>query len=148
MANMSIASLRRDFLQSIDCFVCNVQEAGILFAAEFEQLEPEELCAELVERLKSARIPSLVVTMGSRGAVYADMEGNSGYCPPYSVRVRDTTGAGDAFCAGIAIGLTYGKTVAESCEIGARLASSVITVSENTCPRFLPQELGLDVAVE
>ena len=148
VANMSIASLRRDFLQSIDCFVCNVQEAGILFAAEFEQLEPEELCAELVERLKSARIPSLVVTMGSRGAVYADMEGNSGYCPPYSVRVRDTTGAGDAFCAGIAIGLTYGKTVAESCEIGARLASSVITVSENTCPRFLPQELGLDVAVE
>ena len=148
VANMSIASLRRDFLQSIDCFVCNVQEAGILFAAEFEQLEPEELCAELVERLKSARIPSLVVTMGSRGAVYADMEGNSGYCPPYSVRVRDTTGAGDAFCAGIAIGLTYGKTMGESCEIGARLASSVITVSENTCPRFLPQELGLDVAVE
>lgn len=148
VANMSIASLRRDFLQSIDCFVCNVQEAGILFAAEFEQLEPEELCAELVERLKSARIPSLVVTMGSRGAVYADMDGNSGYCPPYSVRVRDTTGAGDAFCAGIAIGLTYGKTMSESCEIGARLASSVITVSENTCPRFLPQELGLDVVVE
>jgi len=148
VANMSIASLRRDFLQSIDCFVCNVQEAGILFAAEFEQMEPEELCAELVERLKSARIPSLVVTMGSRGAVYADMEGNSGYCPPYSVRVRDTTGAGDAFCAGIAIGLTYGKTMGESCEIGARLASSVITVSENTCPRFLPQELGLDVTVE
>lgn len=148
VANMSIASLRRDFLQSIDCFVCNVQEAGILFAAEFEQLEPEELCAELVERLKSARIPSLVVTMGSRGAVYADMDGNSGYCPPYSVRVRDTTGAGDAFCAGIAIGLTYGKTMGESCEIGARLASSVITVSENTCPRFLPQELGLDVVVE
>ena len=148
VANMSIASLRRDFLQSIDCFVCNVQEAGILFAAEFEQLGPEELCAELVERLKSARIPSLVVTMGSRGAVYADMEGNSGYCPPYSVRVRDTTGAGDAFCAGIAIGLTYGKSMAEACEIGARLASSVITVSENTCPRFLPQELGLDVQVE
>ena len=148
VANMSIASLRRDFLQSIDCFVCNVQEAGILFAAEFEQLEPEELCAELVERLRSAQIPSLVVTMGSRGAVYADMEGNSGYCPPYSVRVRDTTGAGDAFCAGIAIGLTYGKTMAESCEIGARLASSVITVSENTCPRFLPQELGLDIEVE
>jgi pseudouridine kinase len=147
VANMSIASLRRDFLQSIDCFECNVQEAGILFAAEFEQLEPEELCAELVERLKSARIPSLVVTMGSRGAVYADMEGNSGYCPPYSVRVRDTTGAGDAFCAGVAIGLTYGKTMLESCEIGARLASSVITISENTCPRFLPQELGLDVEV-
>ena len=148
VANMSIASLRRDFLQSTDCFVCNVQEAGILFAADFEELSPQELCAELVERLKNARIPSLVVTLGSRGAVFADENGNSGYCPPYSVRVRDTTGAGDAFCAGVAIGLTYGKSMMEACEIGSRLASSVITVSENTCPRFLPQELGLDITVE
>ena len=147
VANMSIASLRRDFLQSIDCFVCNVQEAGILFAADFEELSPDELRMELVERLKNARIPSLVVTMGSRGAVFADDNGNSGHCLPYSVRVRDTTGAGDAFCAGVAIGLTYGKSMMEACEIGSRLASSVITVSENTCPRFLPQELGLDIEV-
>ena len=47
-----------------------------------------------------------------------------------------------------AIGLTYGKTMREAVEIGTRLASSVITVSENVCPRFLPQELGLDVKIE
>jgi pseudouridine kinase len=148
VANMSIASLRRDFLQSIDCFVCNVQEAGILFAADFEELSPEELGREMVERIRSAKIPSMVVTIGSRGAVYANADGSYGHCPPNSVRVRDTTGAGDAFCAGVAIGLTYGKNMMEACEIGSRLASSVITVSENTCPRFLPQELGLDVEVE
>ncbi len=148
VANMSIASLRRDFLQSIDCFVCNVQEAGILFAADLDELSPEALGPDLVERLRSARIPSMVVTMGSRGAVYADWDGNHGVCPANPVRVRDTTGAGDAFCAGVAIGLTYGKSMAESCDIGSRLASSVITISENTCPRFLPQELGLDVTVE
>ena len=148
VANMSIASLRRDFLQSIDCFVCNVQEAGILFAADLDELSPEELGPDLVERLRSARIPSMVVTEGSRGAVYADWDGNYGVCPANPVRVRDTTGAGDAFCAGVAIGLTYGKSMAESCDIGSRLASSVITISENTCPRFLPQELGLDVTVE
>lgn len=148
VANMSIASQRRDFLQSVNCFVCNVQEAGILFADEFEQLSPAELAKELVERLKSARIPSMVVTMGSQGAVWADETGACGICPAQTVRVRDTTGAGDAFCAGVAMGLTYGKTLAESCEIGSRLASSVITLVENVCPRFLPQELGLDVEVE
>ncbi len=148
VANMSIASQRRDFLQSVNCFVCNVQEAGILFADEFEQLSPAELAKELVERLKSARIPSMVVTMGSQGAVWADETGACGICPAQTVRVRDTTGAGDAFCAGVAMGLTYGKTLAESCEIGSRLASSVITMVENVCPRFLPQELGLDVEVE
>lgn len=148
VANMSIASQRRDFLQSIDCFVCNEQEAGILFVCDFSDLTPEELCEELSRRVVSARIPSMVVTMGSRGAVYADMNGDKGVYPARKVKVRDTTGAGDAFCAGVAIGLTYGKTMREAVEIGTRLASSVITVSENVCPRFLPQELGLDVKIE
>ena len=148
VANMSIASQRRDFLQSIDCFVCNALEAGILFVTDFSEMGPEELCEALSERVISARIPSMVVTMGSRGAVYADMNGGKGICPAEKVKVRDTTGAGDAFCAGVAIGLTYGKSMSDAVEIGTRLASSVITVSENVCPRFLPQELGLDIPVE
>ena len=48
---------------------------------------------------------------------------------------------------GATIGLTYGKTLAESCEIGTRLAASTICTSGNVCPRFLPEEFGLDVAV-
>ena len=147
VANMSIASQRRDFLQSTACFVCNVLEAGILFVTDFSQLSPEELCEELSQRVISARIPAVVVTMGSKGSVYADMQGNKGVCPAETVQVRDTTGAGDAFCAGVAMGLTYGKTMPEALEIGTRLAASVITVSENVCPRFLPRELGLDVEV-
>lgn len=147
VANMSIASQRRDFLQSTDCFVCNVLEAGILFVTDFSQLSPEELCEELSRRVISARIPAVVVTLGSKGSVYADMQGNKGVCPAETVQVRDTTGAGDAFCAGVAMGLTYGKTMPEALEIGTRLAASVITVSENVCPRFLPRELGLDVEV-
>ena len=147
VANMSIASQRRDFLQFTDCFVCNVLEAGILFVTDFSRLSPEELCEELSHRVVSARIPAVVVTLGSKGSVYADMRGNKGVCPAETVQVRDTTGAGDAFCAGVAVGLTYGKTMPEALEIGTRLAASVITVSENVCPRFLPRELGLDVPV-
>ena len=60
------------------------------------------------------------------------------------VDVVDTTGAGDSFCAGVSIGLTYGKTLAQACEIGAMLAASVIVTTENVCPRFLPRELGID----
>ena len=148
VANMSIATQRRDFLQSVDCFVCNVQEAGILFVSDFSSLSPEELCRVLSESLANADFPSMIVTMGSRGAVYADKNGLCGVCPANSVTVRDTTGAGDAFCAGVVIGLTYGKNMPEAVEIGTRLAASVITVSENVCPRFRPQELGLDIEVE
>ena len=147
VSNMVIASQRRDFLQSIDCFVCNLQEAGILFVDDFSKLEPDALAEELHQRIVKAKIPAMVVTMGSRGAVYASLNGERGYYPPESVVVRDTTGAGDAFCAGVAIGQTYGKDLRDSVRIGTHLAASVITVSESTCPRFLPKELGLDIEV-
>ena len=148
VANMSIASQRRDFLQSIDCFVCNVQEAGILFVQDFSGMSPEEMSVELSKCVISARIPSMVVTMGGQGAVYADMQGKRGVYPARRVKVRDTTGAGDAFCAGVAIGLTYGEDISHAVEIGTHLASSVITVSENVCPRFQPKELGLNIEAE
>ena len=147
VSNMSIAVHRRDFLQRFDCFICNQLEAGILFMDDYEGKTPEELCDILSERVTRARIPAMVVTMGGQGAVYADYEGNKGICPAKKVQVKDTTGAGDAFCAGLVIGLTYGKSMPEAIEIGSSLAASVITSSENVCPRFLPEELGLDVEI-
>lgn len=147
VSNMAIASQRRDFFQSIDCFVCNLLEAGILFVSDFSSLTPEELAEELYERICKANIPSMVVTLGENGSVYADRSGERGFYPSESVLVRDTSGAGDAFCAGVAIGLTYGKPLRDAVRIGTHLAASVIMLSENTCPRFLPKELGLDIEV-
>ena len=147
VANMSIALERRDFLKSIDCFVCNIQEAGILFSDDYSGKTPAEMIPIIAANVKAAQIPSMIVTMGGDGAVYADMEGDMGFCPARRVEVKDTTGAGDSFCAGVAIGLTYGKSLAQSCEIGAHLAASVIVTSESVCPRFLPRELGLDMDV-
>ena len=144
VANMSIAVERRDFLKQIDCFVCNEQEAGILFVEEFEGLEPEQLREKLLAKVTAAAIPSMVVTMGDKGSVYAERNGESGVFPASRVRVMDTTGAGDAFCAGVAAGLTYGKDLRGAVELGTKLAAAVITVSENVCPRFLPEELGLE----
>lgn len=50
----------------------------------------------LSERLQVANIPSMVITMGGDGSVYADIHGNKGFCPAKKVDVRDTTGAGDS----------------------------------------------------
>ena len=147
VANMSIALERRDFLQSIDCFVCNIQEAGILFSDDYSAKTPEEMIEIISKKVQAAQIPSMIVTMGGAGAVYADMHGDKGFCPARRVEVKDTTGAGDSFCAGVSIGLTYGKSLKEACEIGSMLAASVIVTSENVCPRFLPRELGLDMDV-
>lgn len=145
VSNMSIAAERRDLIKNFDCFICNELEAGILFLDDYSEKTPEELRDIIGTNVNKANIPAMIVTMGERGAVYATMDGEKGICPARNVQVKDTTGAGDAFCAGVTIGLTYGKTMAESVEIGTHLAASVITSSENVCPRFLPKELGLDV---
>ncbi len=148
VGNMSIALERRDFLKSIDCFVCNIQEAGMLFFDDYTSKTPDEMIPVLREKVQAARIPNMIVTMGGSGAVYASLDGNSGFCPARKVEVKDTTGAGDSFCAGVAIGLTYGKSLQEACQIGSMLAASVIVTTEAVCPRFLPRELGLDIDVE
>ena len=143
VSNMSIAIERRDFLRKTECFVCNQQEAGILFSEDYENVSPEDLADILLERIRSATISKMVVTMGDKGAVYADENGDKGVYPALKVDVIDTTGAGDAFFSGVCIGLTYGKTLREACAIGTRLSSTVICTSENICPRFMPEEFGL-----
>jgi len=148
VSNMSIAIERRDFFKKFDCFICNEQEAGMLFLDDYSEKTPEELRDILSEKVQRAKIPAMVVTMGGKGAVYADVQGNKGICLAKKVQVKDTTGAGDAFCAGVSAGLTYGKTLPEAIEIGSTLAASVIVSLDNVCPRFQPEELGLNIVAE
>ncbi|MBO6130268.1 MAG: bifunctional hydroxymethylpyrimidine kinase/phosphomethylpyrimidine kinase [Pseudobutyrivibrio sp.] len=148
VSNMSIAVERRDFLTKVECFVCNIQEAGILFMDDYSNKTNEEMQEILAKKIQGAQIKKMIVTMGGDGAVYADIDGNTGFVPARKVDVKDTTGAGDSFFAGVTIGLTYGKTMVEACEIGATLAASVIVTSDNVCPRFLPSEFGIEVPEE
>ena len=147
VSNMSIAMERRGLLSRTGCIVCNKQEAGMLFSENYEGIVPDKLAAIIREKIESADIPRMVVTMGQDGAVFAGQDGEHGYCPGLKVDVIDTTGAGDAFFAGCAIGLTYGKTLEEASQIGTRLAASVIAIKENVCPEFYPEEFGLSGAV-
>ena len=143
VTNMEIARERRDLLEKVSCLVCNRQEAGLLFSPGLNGTTPDEIQAALPEELAKVGLRSMVVTMGSQGSVFAHMEGRSGSLPAHTTEIVDTTGAGDAFFAGIAIGLTRGKGLEVSCSIGAKLAASAITSEENTCGRFSPEMLGL-----
>lgn len=143
VSNMTIAVERRELFQRTACFVCNQQEAGIYFADDYSLYSPDQMLEVLKKKVKTARIPRIIVTMGGQGSVYASAEGESGIVPAFRVDVVDTTGAGDAFFAGVTCGLTYGKSLKEACEIGTRMAASVLMTKENVCPRFRPEEFGI-----
>jgi fructokinase len=80
-------------------------------------------CAVLSE---ATNTPRICVTMGAGGAALWD-RGNLVTAPAPKVIVRDTVGAGDAFMAGLIVGLTRGadaQTVLETaCRLGAIVAS-------------------------
>lgn len=143
VSNMSIAVDHRDLFKYFECIVCNIEEAGLLFSEDYSKKTPNQMSQILLDNIIAAKIPSMVVTMGGDGAVYASQNGVCGIMPAMKVNVVDTTGAGDAFFSGIAMGLTYGKDLRGACEIGTRLAACVIQSIENVCPRFLPEEFGL-----
>ena len=77
VSNINIALERRAFLQQTDCFVCNRQEAGVLFSIEFSS-DPETAAKQLAVRVSDAEIPAMVVTLGGDGAVWAERSGGFG----------------------------------------------------------------------
>jgi fructokinase len=80
-------------------------------------------CATLAEATNTARI---CVTRASEGAALWD-HGDLVCAPAPHVIVKDTVGAGDAFMAGLMVGLTRGtdtrKVLETACRLGAYVAS-------------------------
>ena len=121
----------------VDIVFANEEEAKA-FTGE----EPEEALRVIAKKCSIA-----IVKVGANGSYIRKGTEEIKVSAIPVEKVLDTTGAGDAFFAGTVIGRAYGKTMAEACGIGSRLAASVICTAENVCPRFRPQEFGLDVPV-
>ena len=142
VSNMSIAAQRSGYLPKLRCFVCNDQEWGMLAPGPWGDMEPEAIAEALSAPMEHLGLQALVVTLGKRGAVWAE-GGKHGFCPPEDVPVVDVAGAGDSFFAGVGYGLSLGKSLEEACRIGSRMAGKVITTTQSVCPPMTAEELGL-----
>ncbi|GAB7022517.1 carbohydrate kinase family protein [Salidesulfovibrio brasiliensis] len=70
-----------------------------------------------------SRVNNLVTTLGEQGCIVVE-DGEETRVPAAKAReVLDPTGAGDAFRAGMLKGMAMGRTLAESCRIGAVAAA-------------------------
>lgn len=74
---------------------------------------------------------NLVITMAGNGSVYAGANGEHGICPAESVKLVDSTGAGDSYCAGLSAALASGLPLSEACRIGTKMAAAVVSGTEN-----------------
>jgi ribokinase len=96
-----------DVLANVDYLTPNETELRILMGLAPNDPTPTE---ELAQRLFRHFAGTLVVTMGEKGALIIDERGPVPV-PAVAVNVVDTTGAGDAFNAGLAVALAEGRTL-------------------------------------
>lgn len=139
--NLDVVLKNRDLLAYTDCFICNEIEAGRLFETDFSDMGIEDLLACLVKSASGEGIPSMVITLGSRGSVYYDSRSaEMGYQPAFPTRLVDSSGAGDAFFSGTVMGLAKDRPLQEAVVYGTKVASWTIQAEENTC-LDLPEKL-------
>lgn len=103
-------ALPDSMLQNIDILTPNESELRILLG-----LPPDDASSdlELARQMQERGVKTIVVTRGEKGALILN-DGKVTEVPGIGVEVVDTTGAGDAFNAGLATALAEGKSLTEA----------------------------------
>ncbi|MET9487033.1 ribokinase [Nocardia sp. NPDC006630] len=125
-----------ELISGTDILIVNEGEAaGLLDAAESAGYRDGMRAGADTRRSELAALPlpaalralgprEVVVTLGSRGAVYADADGDLDSCAGFIVEAIDAVGAGDAFCAALTVHQVSNRTdlgsaVRYACAAGA-----------------------------
>jgi len=108
-------------------FLDHAQGAGLLLPnADEAQMLTGERDAERAARALAGRFGEVVVTLGPEGALWTDgHESVRAEALPVKVAV-DSTGAGDAFAAGLLAARLDGAAPAEALAAGAKLAAQAV----------------------
>ena len=98
------------------CFP-NLEEGALLGGAK----DPHDIAQELLRYY-----PGVVLKLGAGGAIYAGTGEEWVKLPAAPARVVDTTGAGDALCAGFLAGRLSGAPPGVALEKGVELAGKAV----------------------
>lgn len=124
-----VRPLPRRVLQLVDVLTPNEAEAKVLTGRPPDAaVAPEELGRELLQ----AGVKQVVMTLGEKGALAVTESGSKSF-PAISVQAVDTTGAGDAFNAGLATALAWGAPLQQAVEL-AIVSGGLAVTREGVIP--------------
>lgn len=109
-----VRALTASVLQLVDVLTPNHTEANVLTGRNpGERTAPETVARDLI----SMGVTNVVMTLGERGALIVT-ESLCKHIPALEVQAVDTTGAGDAFNAGLATALAFGESLESAVDCG------------------------------
>ena len=98
-------------MRYIDYFMPSVEEA--------EKLSGETELDKMADAFFEMGVKHIIIKLGKDGCYLRENKSSAGkYFPAYKIKPVDTTGAGDAFCAGFLFGLARDYKLEECCKIG------------------------------
>jgi ribokinase len=128
--------LSPDILRHVDVLVPNEPETAQLTGLAVETAEDAQKAAH---HLLGHGVGSVVLTLGSRGALVLDGTSPAPeftHVAPYDVVIADTTAAGDAFVAALAVSLGEGASLVEATRFAN--ACGALTVTKAGAQPSLP----------
>ena len=123
-------------LSDVDILVPNETEFAALVRhlpqirqRRFRESDLQEMPAAQFQALcQKFRVPTVIVTLGKRGCFISGQAGWRMIPAHTGMKVVDTTGAGDAFCGGLAAGLVrYAGDMVAAARLGTAVAALSIT---------------------
>lgn len=108
-----------------DVLVVNEVEAGDLLGVAPASPDAARAACEALRRRGPA---AAVITLGAQGATWADAAGD-GHHPAFPVEAIDAVGAGDAFCAALAVTLARGHRLGAAVRAGNAAGALAATVA-------------------
>ncbi|WP_285391943.1 ribokinase [Streptomyces sp. RKAG337] len=134
--------LPAELLRAVDVLIVNETEAaGLLGLPDAPSAGRDEDWTARAERLRLLGPGTVVVTLGAAGAVAADARGGLSE-PGFPADAVDTVGAGDAFCAQLAIALGLGRPLAES--VRRACAAGAVAATRHGAQNALPTRAEVD----
>ncbi len=132
----------------VDFLELTRNKLDIVFANEAEALKATGTeKADEAFRIMRDWVPTLCMTLGSRGAYLSDkLTGTAEHIPTWNVAVVDKLGAGDLFAAGFLYGWTHEKNLRQSGFLGCYAATKVIQQVSARLDDDLSK--NIDIAVE
>lgn len=107
----------------IDILTPNETEARVLAGrAPDSVIDPESLGQELIR----LGVKQVVMTLGEKGALLITSSSSARFTA-VPVQALDTTGAGDAFNAGLATALAHGSSLADAVQLAAVVGGMAVT---------------------
>lgn len=141
------AEIPADFLPHIDILCTNESETEMLTGMAVTSIEEATAAGQ---RLLGLGPHTVIVTLGERGSLLVNAEGNR-HIPAPNVTVVDTTGAGDAFLGSLAFYLAGGQPIAEAMSRANRIAAISVQSpgTQSSFPNLadLPADLRLESLV-